>query len=77
MCFDGSARAVTHEILLQVRLFWGVPGSLSVENSYARMMYFFWKIASGVQHNMMPCANVGPKALVPLWMNKRYHLPFR
>ena len=49
-CSDGPARAVADEMwctTFTTRIFGGVPRSLSAENRYVRMMYF-WKIASGV-----------------------------
>ena len=47
-------------LMLLLRLFWGVPGSLSAKTSYVRMMHF-WQIVSGVQYNVMACANIGSK----------------
>ena len=60
-CSDGPARAVAHEMWYTfdaTTTFLGVPGAMSAKNSYLVLRHF-WQIASGVQYNMMPGANVG------------------
>ena len=81
-CFDGPAGTVAHEMwrtTVTTTTFVGVPGSSPAKNSYVCTMHFR-QIASGVKYfgeQYYALCKCRVKALVPLWVYRRYSLPSR